>query len=450
MTHRRPTGAPAPLRAVPRGRGPAGRACSRVPCSSGCRARAAPRRALLGRRSREPRRRAADVGHPHAGRPRADHDQRHRRGHRAVDHRHRPRRRRSASGTPAPRRCSACRGPRSSGKRSIVDFHLPEELEAEADDGGSAAGLAALVHAAQEHGSDVRDWTYVAADGRTRTVVGRDHPAHRRRRRARRLELRRHRHDRGPRHRADEGPVRQPDQPRAAHAAHARSWATWSSSSTTRTSRSPTSSAQYLTTVERNAHRLLRLVGDLLFTAQVDAGRFTPAARGRRPGRAWCAPPRRPPGSPRRPPASRSSSTCPDAGLVVPGDAVRLGPGLRQPGLQRREVHAGRRAGDPRPCARAWRDAGRHGRATDPRPGAVPVAQLAVSDTGIGIPAGEQGKLFTRFFRASTARRNAVPGVGLGPGHHQGDHHRARRHAGRRQRRGRGHHLHPHRSPATT
>jgi signal transduction histidine kinase len=47
-------------------------------------------------------------------------------------------------------------------------------------------------------------------------------------------------------------------------------------------------------------------------------------------------------------------------------------------------------------------------------PGATPVARLAVSDTGVGIPAGEQGKLFTRFFRASTAQRNAVPGVGLG------------------------------------
>ena len=48
------------------------------------------------------------------------------------------------------------------------------------------------------------------------------------------------------------------------------------------------------------------------------------------------------------------------------------------------------------------------------RPGAEPVARLAVSDTGVGIPAGEQGNLFTRFFRASTAQRNAVPGVGLG------------------------------------
>src|SRR3712207_7549488 len=32
---------------------------------------------------------------------------------------------------------------------------------------------------------------------------------------------------------------------------------------------------RYLGTVERNAQRLLRLVGDLLFTAQVDAGRFS-------------------------------------------------------------------------------------------------------------------------------------------------------------------------------
>ena len=55
-------------------------------------------------------------------------------------------------------------------KRSIVEFHEPEELDAAAENCGSATGLAALVHAAQEHGSDVRDWTYVAADGEQRTV----------------------------------------------------------------------------------------------------------------------------------------------------------------------------------------------------------------------------------------------------------------------------------------
>nr|MDT0666458.1 ATP-binding protein [Micromonospora sp. DSM 115978] len=37
-----------------------------------------------------------------------------------------------------------------------------------------------------------------------------------------------------------------------------------------------------------------------------------------------------------------------------------------------------------------------------------------VTDTGIGVPAEEQSKLFTRFYRGSTARQSAVPGTGLG------------------------------------
>jgi signal transduction histidine kinase len=40
--------------------------------------------------------------------------------------------------------------------------------------------------------------------------------------------------------------------------------------------------------------------------------------------------------------------------------------------------------------------------------------RLVVEDTGIGIPADEQGQLFSRFFRASTATRQAIPGTGLG------------------------------------
>jgi signal transduction histidine kinase/CHASE3 domain sensor protein len=39
---------------------------------------------------------------------------------------------------------------------------------------------------------------------------------------------------------------------------------------------------------------------------------------------------------------------------------------------------------------------------------------LSVSDTGIGIPAKEQEKLFQRFFRASNATDAAIPGTGLG------------------------------------
>ncbi|MEU2269530.1 ATP-binding protein [Streptomyces olindensis] len=41
-------------------------------------------------------------------------------------------------------------------------------------------------------------------------------------------------------------------------------------------------------------------------------------------------------------------------------------------------------------------------------------AVLSVSDTGIGIPAAEQEKLFQRFFRASNATDAAIPGTGLG------------------------------------
>ena len=39
---------------------------------------------------------------------------------------------------------------------------------------------------------------------------------------------------------------------------------------------------------------------------------------------------------------------------------------------------------------------------------------ITVRDTGMGIAASELDQLFARFFRATTATRNAVPGVGLG------------------------------------
>ncbi|MCU1536402.1 MAG: sensor signal transduction histidine kinase [Humibacillus sp.] len=39
---------------------------------------------------------------------------------------------------------------------------------------------------------------------------------------------------------------------------------------------------------------------------------------------------------------------------------------------------------------------------------------LSVTDTGIGVPAGEQELLFDRFFRSSLAEQRAIPGSGLG------------------------------------
>jgi signal transduction histidine kinase/HAMP domain-containing protein len=41
-------------------------------------------------------------------------------------------------------------------------------------------------------------------------------------------------------------------------------------------------------------------------------------------------------------------------------------------------------------------------------------AVIEVEDDGVGIPAGEQERLFQRFFRSSTATEQAIPGTGLG------------------------------------
>ncbi|TFV86025.1 ATP-binding protein [Blastococcus sp. CT_GayMR16] len=295
-------------------------------------------------------------------------------------------------------------------KRSILEFHLPEELEAVSEEDGSATGLAALVHAAQEHGSDVRDWTYVAADGQQRTVSVAITP-------------------------------RTDDQ--GAHAG-------WNFVGTDMTEaratermkdqfvslishelRTPLTSIlgylelvledeeqpltdeqrSFLTTVERNADRLLRLVGDLLFTAQVDAGRFT-----LKPEDVDLATVVRSAEESVRVTAAAAGVgivvDVPAGGLVVPGDAVRLGQACDN--LVSNAVKFTPDGGQVTLTLRtAWQtpDGAVY---TDARPDAAPVAQLAVSDTGIGIPSTEQGKLFTRFFRASTAQKNAVPGVGLG------------------------------------
>jgi signal transduction histidine kinase len=167
----------------------------------------------------------------------------------------------------------------------------------------------------------------------------------------------------------------------------------------------------YLTTVERNAGRLLRLVGDLLFTAQVDAGRFSLD-----PHDVDLAGVVRSAEETVRVTAATAGVEVlvdvPQGGLVVPGDAVRLGQACDN--LVSNAVKFTPPGGRVTLSLRtAW--AAPDGTVgAEERPGSTPVARLAVSDTGMGIPTGEQGKLFTRFFRSSTAQRNAVPGVGLG------------------------------------
>ncbi len=295
-------------------------------------------------------------------------------------------------------------------RRSILEFHLPEELEEAAGIHGATVGLHSLVRDAQDNGSDVRDWTYVGAGGRQRTVSVAITP------------------------RTDD---------RGVHAG-------WNFVGTDMTDvratermkdqfvslishelRTPLTSIlgylelvlddddrtltdeqrSYLTTVERNADRLLRLVGDLLFTARVEAGQFTlqpeqvdllaivEAAEETARVAATNA-------------GVQLSVAAPVDRLVVAGDPVRLGQACDN--LVSNAVKFTPRGGDVTLTVTAgWRSADGAVTAAE-RPGATPIAQLSVRDTGIGIPDDEQGKLFTRFFRASTAQRNAVPGVGLG------------------------------------
>ena len=152
---------------------------------------------------------------------------------------------------------------------------------------------------------------------------------------------------------------------------------------------------QYLAVAERNAHRLLRLVGDLLFTAQVESGKFpldskdvvlesivTAAVESARPVAAAAG--------------IKLVAELPDDSPTTHGDPIRLG----------------------QACDNLISNALKF----TPRGGTVTVslskrnqdAVITVRDTGMGIAESEIDQLFSRFFRASTATRNAVPGVGLG------------------------------------
>lgn len=153
--------------------------------------------------------------------------------------------------------------------------------------------------------------------------------------------------------------------------------------------------AEFVGIIERNAQRLLNLVGDLLFTAQVESGRF-PLER----GETDLAELVRNAVESSGPHAQREGielvAEVPDGRVPMIADAGRIGQALDNL------------------LSNAIKFTGSGGRVTaavHTRDGSV---EIAVRDTGVGIPADEQGKLFTRFFRASTATRNAVPGVGLG------------------------------------
>jgi signal transduction histidine kinase len=152
---------------------------------------------------------------------------------------------------------------------------------------------------------------------------------------------------------------------------------------------------QYLGIAERNAHRLLRLVGDLLFTAQVGASGFSielteldlmPVVAASIE-------------------TARPAATTQDVTIVTaPGDDVAL--------VMGDHVRIGQAVDNL--LSNAIKFTPRGGLVTITVRGEGDTIAVELTDTGMGIPANELDQLFARFFRASTATRAAVPGVGLG------------------------------------
>jgi len=152
---------------------------------------------------------------------------------------------------------------------------------------------------------------------------------------------------------------------------------------------------QYLGVAERNAHRLLRLVGDLLFTAQVGSSSFSLDAIDMEVA-----------------PVLRASVE--SAGPTAAAAGVGLQIDIPQ--------DISMISGDPVRLGQACDNLISNAIKFTPRGGTVTVSMknvndqvvISITDTGMGIPADELDQLFARFFRASTATRAAVPGVGLG------------------------------------
>ncbi|HEY0260512.1 MAG TPA: ATP-binding protein [Lacisediminihabitans sp.] len=287
------------------------------------------------------------------------------------------------------------------GKRYIFEFHLEEELENRSRElnyppGETVLnpGFSALVESARLGQAEVRTWTYVRYDGSTLSVSVAVTP------------------------RVDDDGVTVgyifvgTDVTQALEVARLKDEFVGLISHELRTplssilgylelmrddETSPLSDEQlqYLGVAERNAHRLLRLVGDLLFTAQVSSGTFpldvgqvtlndvvASAVESARPAAAAAG--------------VEMTLTLPEEAVSLRGDSLRLGQACDNL------------------ISNAIKFTPRGGLVTVSLTTTTSEAIITVRDTGMGIPASELDQLYARFFRASTATRNAVPGVGLG------------------------------------
>ena len=151
---------------------------------------------------------------------------------------------------------------------------------------------------------------------------------------------------------------------------------------------------QFLGVVERNANRLLDLVGDLLFLAQIEAGKLSLEF-----GAVDLAAVAAESVETARPLAEEKEITLTLATSPLPllaGDRARLAQLLDN--LVSNAVKFTPQGGRV------------DVRASSSRENAI----LEVRDTGMGIPADEQEHVFERFFRTSRATEQAIQGTGLG------------------------------------
>jgi PAS domain S-box-containing protein len=151
---------------------------------------------------------------------------------------------------------------------------------------------------------------------------------------------------------------------------------------------------QFLGVVERNANRLLDLVGDLLFLAQIEAGKLSleVGAVDFAAVAADSVETNRPLAEEKRITLTLATSPLP----LLAGDRARLGQLLDN--LVSNAIKFTPEGG--RVDVRASSSRG--------------TAVVEVRDTGMGIAAEEQEHVFERFFRTSRATEQAIQGTGLG------------------------------------
>jgi two-component system, sensor histidine kinase and response regulator len=151
---------------------------------------------------------------------------------------------------------------------------------------------------------------------------------------------------------------------------------------------------QFAEVIQKNAHRLLRLVEDLLFLSQNQPGELAVELR--------------------------SADLAGIAASVV--EEMRPEARRKHIDLAFTAAAVPRLAVDPARMAQLLGNLISNAVKFTPDGGRVEVslgtdedqAVLSVADTGVGIPAADQERIFERFFRTAIATRQVIPGTGLG------------------------------------